>query len=70
MFVRVNGGETVCLKHIQVINYDSFFLAAQDLTPHKNQCYCSCFPFQDDFIKEGGDRGAPRLASRTGGLFD
>ena len=33
ILVKVNGGETVCLRQIQVIDYDSFFLLRRIL-PH------------------------------------
>jgi hypothetical protein len=31
--VRLNGGETVCLTQIQIIDYDSFF-RLQNILPH------------------------------------
>jgi hypothetical protein len=33
MFVWINGGETVCLTQIQVIDYDSFFWLHR-IVPH------------------------------------
>ena len=69
MFVGVNGGETVCLTQIQVVDYDSFF-GLHRILPHilphiKIRVTEAVFLSGLDFIEGGGakDSRALRLGS-------
>ena len=70
---RVNGGETVCLTQIQVIDYDSFF-RLQSILPHilphiKIRVTDGVSPSALDWIK-GGGRNTEGLAGQRAGLLD
>ena len=58
MFVELNGGETVCLTQIQVVDYDSFFglhRILPHILPHIKISVTECvFLSALDFIEGGG----------------
>ena len=58
MFVWINGGETVCLTQIQVVDYDSFFglhRILPHILPHIKIRVTGAVSLSDlDFIEGGG----------------